>query len=359
MISFMDAPAEGRLDEVNTDINTTITTTATDSETVQYDTYAKRILAHRSILGHILGRLLPVYQGMDPRQIAQLIASDIYVDEVPVEPGRTNQEIITDTGDRIVGFNTESKEINEGEVRFDLIFYAATPGGMARIIINLELQKDRPAQYPLLNRGLYYACRELASQKERDFKRRHYEQIKDTYSIWICMNQQEYSICDYHLTNDKVVGNAEWHTDLDLLHVIIIGITNVLPTAGEQKELFRLLCALYSNQLSIVKRLNILEKEYNIPITEEIGEEVDHMCNLGEGILERGIERGMAQGIAQGIERGIQQGISQGRRMQQENTICTMSEEGATPDLIARLLRLDLPTVQDVLSRRATTTNGQ
>ena len=36
-----------------------------------------------------------------------------------------NREIINEkNGERLVGFNTENQEINEGLVRFDIVFYA-------------------------------------------------------------------------------------------------------------------------------------------------------------------------------------------------------------------------------------------
>ncbi|HIV28882.1 MAG TPA: hypothetical protein IAA64_13045 [Candidatus Ornithocaccomicrobium faecavium] len=36
------------------------------------------------------------------------------------------------------------------------------------------------------------------------------------------------------------------------------------------------------------------------------------MCNLSQGIVERGIAQGIERGIAQGMERGIAQGIEKG-----------------------------------------------
>ena len=47
-------------------------------------------------------------------------------------------------------------------------------------------------------------------------------------------------------------------------------------------------------------------------MTQEIESEVLEMCNLSQGILERGIEQGLEKGIEQGIEKGIEQGIKQG-----------------------------------------------
>ena len=36
------------------------------------------------------------------------------------------------------------------------------------------------------------------------------------------------------------------------------------------------------------------------------------MCNLGRGVVERGIAQGMAQGIEKGIAQGMEKGIAQG-----------------------------------------------
>lgn len=41
---------------------------------------------------------------------------------IPVEPGLTNKD---KEGQRVTGFNTESTEINEGIIRFDINFMCA------------------------------------------------------------------------------------------------------------------------------------------------------------------------------------------------------------------------------------------
>lgn len=46
-----------------------------------------------------------------------------------------------------------------------------------------------------------------------------------------------------------------------------------------------------------LERLNKLGLNVNL-----VREEMGHLCNLSERILERGIERGIEQGIEQGIE---------------------------------------------------------
>ena len=54
----------------------------------------------------------------------------------------------------------------------------------------------------------------------------------------------------------------------------------------------------------VKKDLNLsidLEKEFEIKTDHTLGEELNDMCNLGEGIWERGIETGISQGLQTGI----------------------------------------------------------
>ncbi len=89
----------------------------------QYDTRVKRLLAQKTILAHILVKTVDEFKGMRPENVVPYIEGEPKVGIVPVEPGWTNAEKTDKTGERIVGFNTENSEINEGLIRFDIIFY--------------------------------------------------------------------------------------------------------------------------------------------------------------------------------------------------------------------------------------------
>ena len=49
---------------------------------------------------------------------------------------------------------------------------------------------------------------------------------------------------------------------------------------------------LLSDKLREQEKLEIIEREYNIPINSEVREEVTTMCNLSDGIEERAVKRG-------------------------------------------------------------------
>ena len=116
----------------------------------QYDASAKRLLGQKIILAHILIRMVDEFKGMDADMVASLIEGEPYISQVPVEPGLTNKEMVdAGTGERIVGLNTESSEIDEGKVCFDIIFYVRMRDGLAKMIINLEASQTMTAEQKL------------------------------------------------------------------------------------------------------------------------------------------------------------------------------------------------------------------
>ena len=257
----------------------------------QYDTRVKRLLAQKSILAHILVKTVDEFKGMRPEDVVKYIEGEPSISVVPVEPGLANMEKTDAAGQRIVGLNTENAEINEGLVRFDIIFYVRMKNGLSQIIVNIEAQKDEPTEYKILNRAIFYVSRLISSQKERDFVNTNYDDIKQVFSIWICMNMDDNSLSHIHLTKDEMLKPCNWKGNLDLLNIVLIGITNEIPEHDEKYEMHRLIGALLSSELKEQEKLDIIEHEYNIPISQEFREDVRIMCNLSTGIEERATER--------------------------------------------------------------------
>ena len=227
-------------------------------------------------------------------------------------------------------------------VRFDIVFYVRMKDGLSQIIINVEAQKDEPQRYGILNRAVFYVSRLISSQKERDFENTEYDDIKRVYSIWVCMNMEENSLSHIHLVKDDLVGYHDWRGNLDLFNIVMIGLAKELPEQDEQYELHRLLGALFAQGLTAGQRLNIIKEEYDIPIEQNIEQEVDVMCNLSQGIKEAG--------IAEGREEGREEGRSEGRA---EEIIETGYEFGLSEqDILERLqkkLSIPLQKAQEYL----------
>lgn len=276
----------------------------------QYDECAKRLLGNKRVLAHILVHTVEEFKGMDPETVVSFIEGEPYINKVLVDPGLTNIRCL-DNGKRVVGLNTEHGEINEGIVRYDIVFYVRMKDGISQIIVNVEAQKAEPTQYRILNRAIFYVGRLVSSQKERDFQGINYDDIKRVYSLWICMNLPENCFNHIHLVDDRVMGNHEWKGKLDLINIGLIGLTEEIPEKQEGYELHRLIGTLLSEKLSIEEKLKIIETEYHIPFEEEMKEDAQIMCNLSEGIQERGIKMGKEMGEANIIRRCYARGFSQ------------------------------------------------
>ena len=304
----------------------------------QYDASAKRLLGQKIILAHILIRVVDEFKDMDADTVASLIEGEPYISQVPVEPGLTNKEM-TDagTGERIVGLNTESSEIDEGKVYFDIIFYVRMRDGLAKMIINLEAQKNEPTKYHILNRAIFYTARLVSSQKEREFIGSDYNEIKQVYSIWICMNMKENSLSHIHMVKDDLLGDQDWKGNLDILNIVMIGLAKEIPPREEKYELHRLLGTLLSQTMTAEQKLKLMKQEYDIPVERHgIRDEVKIMCNLSEGVEEMGYVKGEAAGMIAGRAEGEKIGEARGKAIgRSEGRLEGKSEERA--DIILKM----------------------
>ncbi len=292
-------------------------------EDAQYDEKAKRLLGNKIILAHILVKTIDEFKGMNPNDVVSYIEGEPFISMVPVEPGLTNIEK-EKSGQRIVGLNTENAEIHEGLIRFDIIFYVRMKDGISQVIVNVEAQKDEPTSYHILNRAVFYVSRLVSSQKERDFVKTNYNDIKRVFSIWVCMNMDENSMDYVHLTDDKLLGSYPWKGGLDLLNIVLIGIANELPEHDDKYELHRLLSTLLSMELSVDEKLGIMEKEYSIAVDDRIREDVSAMCNLSQGIRDNTLAE----------------------------VIMTMHEKGYTSVQIAEIVKKTIEEVEAVIKKR-------
>lgn len=287
---------------MDTDIKVSVKTT---DKKAQYDNKAKQLLGHKIILAHILVNTVAEFKGMNPADVVQYIEGEPYIGSVPVDAGATNQDT-----EKIIGLNTENSEINEGMIRFDIIFYVRMKDGLSQIIVNVEAQKAEPIGYDILNRAIFYVSRMISSQKGRDFVKSNYNDIKRVYSIWICMNMDEHSMSYIHLTKENIIDSHDWKGDIDLLNIVLLGLAEDLAERNEKYELHRLLGALLSSKLNVNEKLDIIENEFQIPLEEDIREDVNEMCNLSQGIEDRAFEKGTENGLAEAIRRMNKKGYS-------------------------------------------------
>ena len=268
---------------------------ASDTRT-QLDAVAKKLIKHRIILAEILKECVDEFKDLDLKYIEE----NCFVGEVHVNEVSVDQDML-DADSTIVGFDTEDTSDNEGLVRYDLVFDAIVPSTqkIIRLVINIEIQVDTDLSYAVVTRAVYYTSRLISRQKGTIFTNSHYEQIQKVYSIWICPDPQKEnvnSIVEYGLTPIKTIGKVDEPVEnYDKTRIIIISLND--EGMESRHDIIRLLSTLLSTTETVEKRKQILEKEFNIPMTKEIEEEVLEMCNLGTAVEMKGAERNLLENI--------------------------------------------------------------
>jgi hypothetical protein len=288
------------MSKVNTEIKNIIMSTSEES---RYDEKAKKILANKHMMAQIICCTVDEFKGMKPEDVIFYIEGDPIISKVPVEPGMTNHK---EAGEKIAGLNSVDSENNEGVVLYDILLYVRMKDGLAQIIINVEAQKDEPKEYNIINRTIFYICRMVSSQKNRDFVRKNYDDIKQVYSIWVCMDLEENCMNHICLTDHKILGNHTWKGRLDILNIVMVGLGKEIPEKEDDDYgMHRLLGTVFSDELSADDKIKVMEEEYDIPMEEQLKEDLVDMCNLSKGVTERAEARGEARGEAKGEARGI------------------------------------------------------
>ena len=260
----------------------------------QYDHYAKKILSVKIILAHILIESIEEFKDMKPEVVAGLIEG---------EPKISENAGISST-EKIQGLNSEDFEPGISGIRYDIIFYVQMSDGLSKMIINVEAQRKQPTKYRLLNRGIFYTCCMVSSQKDRFFANENYDDINKVYSIWLCFNMNEDSMTHYHLTSEDVIGHEEWKGYVDLLNLVMIGLRDNLSKKEEGHGLHRLLGTIFLPSVTKQEKFQILENEYGISFGNEEREDDNTMCNLSDMVYEYGMEKGMEKGMKSGLEVG-------------------------------------------------------
>lgn len=198
---------------------------------------------------------------------------------------------------------------------YDIRFVAYVPGGgePIQLIINVEAQSSTTG-YPLIMRAIFYCCRMISAQYGTEFTNSHYEKIKKVYSIWISTTprkKEKNTINRYRITEENLIGHAkELVRHYDLMTVIVIGLGDLKDK--ECTDILRLLSALLSSQTDAAQTKQIMQEEFGIPMTEEMERAVTEMCNLSQGVENRGIAKGLAKGRVEGRVEGRAEGQAKG-----------------------------------------------
>ena len=294
-------------------------------------------MASRKLLAEIVKKVVPEFQDASIDDIAnKYIEGTPLVGSVPVNPGLTNAVPSKISGDR-----NEDGAPKEGYITYDILFHARAPGTeeTMTLIINVEAQrtqKESTLTYHLMKRAVFYACRLISSQKEREFEGKDYNSIKKIYSIWICMDSpsEESYINRYRLEEKHLLHRYdEPQENYDLVNIVLIS----LGEKADKDRLIHLLQVLFTeSQQTFDSKRNILQKEYHIEMTPEMEEEMNTMCNLSLNISEEALNRGLAQGRQEGRLEGLNE------------TALRLLSMGLSVEDVSKGTSLPLETVEEI-----------
>ena len=265
-----------------------------DDKNAAYDALAKKILSRKSILAQILK--------FSVKEFSDCTLEDIEGKYIEGDPTLTINTVPLDDTLYIKGRNAESKSPTEGLITFDIIFDAILPTDkeIAKFIVNVEPQKTtKNLDYKLMKRAVYYSARLISSQKEKEFHGDDYDKIKKIFSIWVCMDVQNYradSIQEYRLTEKILHGN--FHDELknyDLLTVIILNLGKNSTT----HKLLDLLHLIFMELKTSEEKEKILHNDFNIELSTDMREELEKMGGLMQPLLDIAAEQAAEKAAAE------------------------------------------------------------
>ncbi|MBQ6229522.1 MAG: hypothetical protein IJJ74_00190 [Eubacterium sp.] len=252
----------------------------------EYDASVKKLLADKQLIARILKWTTSEFCDMDPEDIIPYIEEPA-VSSVGVDPGLTN-ELVT-------GLPTESKVLKEGLVTYDVRFFVKNPKsdkvGEVRMIVDIEAQKKPNPGYQLVPRGILYCGRMLSEQIDRNVKHGNYDSLEKVYSIWIifnCSQETSNTISSYEIQHRATYGECEDYERCDLLRVVTVRMPKrggLMTAKNPPSDLHELLYDVFVEKRKPADKIKFLKEKYGL-VMDSYKQEVNVMCNLGEGLIE-------------------------------------------------------------------------
>ena len=266
----------------------------------QYDENVKTILSDKQVLARIVKHRTEEFKNYEISEIMRCIEGEPEISKVPLYPGKRNL-------DAIIGMNTESKAANEGEITFDVRFYMITADKeRIKIILNIEAQKTYYLKYHFESRAVFYCARMLSEQLDREFTTDNYDELKKVYSIWVFFEAPKRdcdTITEYYIDKKDVYGKSVKSWKYDYLSISFIRLSTG-EKSNSKDRLINMLDTLFSNQLDASSKKEILEREHQMQMTQELEGGIENMCNVSLGIRESAMKNMLIQKIEKKLSKG-------------------------------------------------------
>lgn len=302
------------------------------SEAAKYDASVKEVLADKQILARILKYTLEEFLDMSLEEIMKNMEEPV-ISNMRMEPGQTNFTKVEKRAE-------EDSVPGEGKIYYDIRFVVYLKEEMIKFLINIEAQKSTKQSslgYHLDNRIIYYLARMISSQKEVEFTKSNYDDMKSVRSIWICMdaNADEDSINRIRFTQESVYGKKMELPNIDKVQGIIVRLRSRDDVEVSKNYLIAMLEELLRKEAAKEKKKK-LQEEYGLVMSEETERRVNVMCNLSEVMIEKGREEGTVTGMEMGeVLKLIEQ-------------VCKKMQKGKTVEEIAESLEEPEETIEKI-----------
>ena len=99
---------------------------------------------------------------------------------------------------------------------------------------------------------------------------------------------------------------------------------------SRQEDIIHLLSVLLSTEMDPDVKKDILEREYNIPMTVEMKKEAETMCGIGHAIARKNLEKGLLEG----------------KQKEREANVLGMLKEKIPMETISRITHYSLDQIQ-------------
>ena len=172
-------------------------------------------------------------------------------------------------------------------------------GTMKRIYLDVEIQNVENPGYALLTRGQDYLSRMITSQNGKEYDYHNYDGMKKAYVVWLlpqAAKRRDGHVNRYKITEENIDGSTiERLESYDKSEQIMIYLNkdHDIKDKYESSDWIKTPLVIFlNNTYDLLVKKDVM-KEYEF---EELEEEVEKMCNLGEMIARENIEKGLAQG---------------------------------------------------------------
>ena len=107
--------------------------------------------------------------------------------------------------------------------------------------------------------------------------------------------------------SDSIPGIPDEKETYDKMTVVMICLN---PESGKGNRLTKMLGILLSPKIKAESKIHQLEHEFDIPMENDMGEELNQMCNLSDYVEELGIEKGIEKHLSQQVIKKLSKGRS-------------------------------------------------